>query len=171
MTKKNNPVARLQRLWLRLHKLPGGRWLFSRLLGWIVPYSGTIGAKVMTLKPGYAQLQLRDRRRVRNHLNSVHALALANLGEFTSGLAMLGTLSAKTRGIPTKISIEFYKKARGCLMAESFCTPPNNITEDADFEVFTDIRDSEGDVVARTTVNWRLGPIPVPPSGTTPTKK
>jgi acyl-coenzyme A thioesterase PaaI-like protein len=156
----NNALTQLQKLWQRLHKLPGGRWLFSRILGWVVPYSGSIRATVINIKPGYAQLQLRDRRRVRNHLNSIHAIALTNLGEYTSGLAMLGTLSTTTRGIPTKISIEFYKKARGNIMAESHCTPPNNITEDTDFEVFTDLKDSEGDVVARTTVNWRLGPVP-----------
>jgi len=153
----NNPLVRLQRLWLLLHKLPGGRGLFSFILGKIVPYSGSIGAKVISLKPGYAQLQLRDRRRVRNHLNSIHAIALANLGEYTSGLAMLGALPANTRGIPTKISIEFYKKARGCLIAESICAPPTNITEDTDFEVVTDIKDQQNDLVARTTVNWRLG--------------
>lgn len=155
----NNPLVRLQQLWLLLHKLPGGRWLFSFILGKIVPYSGSIGAKVLSLKPGYAQLQLHDRRRVRNHLNSIHAIALANLGEYTSGLAMLGALPANTRGIPVKISIEFYKKARGCLVAESLCTPPTNITEDTDFEVVADIKDQQGDIVARTTVNWRLGLI------------
>lgn len=156
---KDKPIERLQRLWLRLHKLPGGRWLFSRLLNWLIPYTGTIGANVKVLKPGYARLELRDRRRVRNHLNSIHAIALTNLGEITSGLAMLALLSDKTRGIPTKISIEFYKKARGTLIAESHCELPE-IKEDMDFEVYSEIKDSEGDVVARTTVNWRLGPIP-----------
>jgi len=155
----NNPLVRLQRLWLFLHKLPGGRRLFSFILGKVVPYSGSIRAKVLSLKPGYAQLQLRDRRQVRNHLNSIHAIALANLGEYTSGLAMLGALPANIRGIPIKISIEFYKKARGCLIAESLCTPPASITEDTDFEVVTDIKDQQGDVVARTSVNWRLGLI------------
>ena len=133
--------------------------MFSRILGRVVPYSGSIGATVLLLKPGHAQLQLRDHRSVRNHLNSIHALALANLGEFTSGLAMLGTLSATTRGIPTKISTEYFKKARGTLLAESVCTPPH-VTEETDFEVFTEVKDSEGDVVARSTINWRLGPIP-----------
>lgn len=156
---KINSTTRIQKLWQRLHKLPGGRWLFSRLIGWFIPYTGTIGSTIQVLKPGYAKIELRDRRRVRNHLNSIHAIALTNLGEFTSGLAMLGTLSDKTRGIPTNIAIEFYKKARGTLIAESHCTLPT-ITEDTDFEVFTDIRDGAGDVVARTTVKWRLGLIP-----------
>ncbi|GBE08200.1 MAG TPA: DUF4442 domain-containing protein [Gammaproteobacteria bacterium] len=156
---KDNPIARLQHLWQRLEHLPGGAWLFSRILGWVIPYTGTIGADVRKLKPGYAQIHMRDRRRVRNHLHSIHALALANLGEVASGLAMLDALSADTRGIPTRLSIEFYKKARGGLIAESHCSPPT-ITEDTDFEVHADIRDTNGDVVARTTVNWRLGPVP-----------
>lgn len=157
---KDNPIARLQRLWQRMQHLPGGTWLFSRILGWAIPYTGTIGADVKILKPGFARIHMRDRRRVRNHLRSVHALALANLGEVASGLAMLGTLSADTRGIPTRLSIEYYKKARGRLIAESHCSPPT-VTEDTDFEVYADIRDTDGDLVARTTVNWRLGPVPL----------
>jgi len=156
---KDNPIAHLQHLWQRLQPLPGGAWLFSRILGRVIPYTGTIGADVKKLKPGYANIHMRDRRRVRNHLHSVHALALANLGEFASGLAMLGALPADTRGIPTRLTIDFYKKARGRLIAESHCSPPA-ITQDTDFEVHADIRDTNGDVVARTTVNWRLGPVP-----------
>jgi len=153
-----NPVVRLQKLWLQLESLPGGTWLFSRLLAWFIPYTGTIGANIKILKPGFAKIQMRDRRRVRNHLRSIHALALANLGEYTSGLAMLGVLPANIRGIPTEISTEYFKKARGVLTAESHCAIPE-ITDDTDFKVFADIRNAEGEQVARTTVNWRLGPI------------
>lgn len=158
----SDPVVRLQSLWKRLHQLPGGAWLFSRILARVIPYTGTIGANVREFRPGYAQITMRDRRRVRNHLNSVHALALANMGEFTSGLAMLGALSTDTRAIPTRLTIEFYKKARGALVAECHCSPPS-ASEDTDFEVHADIRDTVGDVVARTTVNWRLGPRPIAP--------
>ena len=154
-----DPGARMYEVWCRLQRLPAGRWLFSRFLGWLNPYTGSIGANVKELRPGFARIVLADRRRIRNHLNSIHALALANLGECVSGLAMLSALPAQTRGIPTQLSIEFLKKARGTLSAESSCQPPV-VQEDTDFEVHSEIRDREGDVVARTHVNWRLGPRP-----------
>lgn len=144
--------------WNRLHSLPGGIWIFNLFLRWFNPYSGSIRAHVVELRPGYARIELQDRRRIRNHLNSIHALALTNLGELTSGLALLSGLPINCRGIPTKISTEYFKKARGKLVAESNSGLPD-VKKDIEHEVFTDILDQQGDVVARTVVNWQLGLI------------
>jgi len=94
---------------------------------------------------------------VRQHLGSVHAVALVNLAEVTSGLAMLGAAGPGVRGIVTALRIEYQKKARGLLRAESFATPPA-VTEPTDAEVTASITDTEGDVVAIATVTWRLAP-------------
>lgn len=149
------PGRRLAGLWQRLAPWPGGTWMFSRLLGFMVPYTGSIGAHVRQLEPGYAVVTLRDRRAVRNHLRSVHAIALVNLAEVTSGLAMLVGLPAGVRGIVTGLSIEYRKKARGTLTASCRTVIPE-VQGRLEAEVVAEIRDPANEVVAVTTVRWRL---------------
>lgn len=154
---KSSISERITRNWDRLSGLPGGRLLFSWLAGKLVPYSGSIGATVEELKPGYARLTLKDRRRVRNHLGSFHAIALANLGELTSGLAVMAGMPPKTRGILKQLEASYEKKARGLLT----CTSTSAIvspTENVEHTVEAEIRDQDGDVVSVVKALWVLGP-------------
>ena len=149
----------LRRYWRVTSRLPGGKWLFSRALGRYVPYSGSIGADIRVLEPGYCQATLHDRRRVRNHLHSIHAMALANLGELVTGLALMNSLPDNTRGILTGYSIDYVKKARGRLLAECRCSVPADNTEQT-VTLAGEIMDCAGDVVTTVAARWLIGPEP-----------
>lgn len=150
----------LLRRWRRWSRLPGGKWAFGKALGWRVPYTGSIKPAILELAPGRARVRLCDRRAVRNHLRSVHAIALINLGEVASGLAVLAGVPDEARGILTHLSIEYLKKARGPIVAESAVDPPEWRTP-AEHAVAAVLTDEAGDVVARVTARWKIGPKPV----------
>jgi len=152
---KSAATASIFVAWNRLRGVPGGTWIFSRFLGWKVPYTGSIGAHVRELGPGYARITLRDRRAVRQHLGSVHAVALINLGEVASGLAMLAALDPGVRGIVTRLSAEYFKKARGTLTAVARATVPD-VMEAVEHVVTADITDRANELVCRVTAVWRL---------------
>ena len=149
------PGARVAIWWKRLSRFPFGRALFSWIIGRTAPYTGSIGARVLELGPGYSRWQMKDRRRLRNHLNSVHAVALVNLAEVASGTAMLTALPPGTRGIVTGLSMEYLKKARGTLVAESRCDVPR-VSGETHYDVHSVVMDETGDVVARGSVRWLL---------------
>jgi hypothetical protein len=88
---------------------------------------------------------------------------LANLGELSTGLALIGGLGADVRGILTGIDVRYLKKARGRLTAEAHCALPS-VQSDVDHVVEARIRNAEGTVVATVDSHRRLSPVSRPPS-------
>ncbi len=137
--------------------MPGGRWLFGLAVNWMIPYTGSVSPRVEVLEPGYARISIRQRRRLQQHLGSIHAIALANVAEFASGAAMSTALPVGYRGIVTKMQIEYFKKARGVVTAEARTMLPD-LSVEGDHDFVAEVRDEANVVVAKATVTWRLGP-------------
>jgi len=149
----------LRDAWNLLSGLPGGKILFSKLVGRMAPYTGTINATVTVLRAGYAEVVMQDRRSVRNHLESVHAIALANLGEMAGNVALAYSLPDDARFIVSGMEIEYLKKARGPITAVGEAPVPRTATR-AQFDVPVTLRDASGDTVAQVILHSLVGPKP-----------
>lgn len=152
-----SPGTKMLSAWRSLSKLPAGSWLFTQMIKRMVPYTGSVDPRVETLEPGFARISITQKRKLEQHLGSIHAIALMNVAEFASGAAMMTALPPGYRGIVTKISIEYFKKARGTVTAESRPQLPD-LSSEGEYDFISEVKDQQGDVVARATVRWKLGP-------------
>lgn len=94
-----------------------GRAAFSGAMRLAAPYFLSIPATVLAAQPGRAEVKMRDLPWVRNHLGTVHAIALCNLAEMTMGLTAEATVPTSHRWIPKGMSVEYKAKARGTMHA------------------------------------------------------
>ena len=147
----------VRELWDRLSGLPGGKLVFSKAVGRAAPYTGTIGARVLELRVGYAKATISERRAIRNHLKCVHAVALINLAELTGNLALAYGMPDDARFIVRGLAMEYEKKARGTITAT--CEAPEvTSSEKTEYLVTVVLSDDSGDVVARATLTTLVGP-------------
>ncbi|TVR97700.1 MAG: DUF4442 domain-containing protein, partial [Wenzhouxiangellaceae bacterium] len=70
--------SRVLSLYQRFENRPAGKWLFSRIFSRMAPYFATIGANFTELRPNYCELTIRKRRKVQNHIGTVHVIAICN---------------------------------------------------------------------------------------------
>ncbi|HEX2165260.1 MAG TPA: DUF4442 domain-containing protein [Thermoanaerobaculia bacterium] len=148
----------LLRTWRRLSGVPGGKWVFSKLVGWKAPYTGSVRPRVEVLEPGYCRVTIRERRALRNPFRSIHAVALLNVAEAASGLATLTALPPDVRGIITRLEIDFARKARGRVAAECRTTPPPSVAEPTPHVAEVALLDATGAQIATARATWTLAP-------------
>lgn len=144
-------------MWDRLAPMPFGKKIFSKAVGLAAPYTSTIDAKVEQLRIGYAEVRMIDRPSLRNHLSSVHAVALVNLAELTGNVALSYSLPDDARFIVSGLSIEYLKKARGILRATSECPVPSS-SDKTEYKVPVSIWNQIGEEVARAELRSLVGP-------------
>lgn len=143
--------------WDRLGSLPLGDRAFSRIVGLMAPYTGSVGARVVELRKDYSRVVLRDRWSVRNHLTSVHAIALANLAELAGNIAVAYSLPDDARFIVAGFDIEYVAKARGTITAICDQELPRS-SEKREYPVVVEMFDGRQALVARATLRTLIGP-------------
>ncbi|MDJ0760286.1 MAG: hotdog fold domain-containing protein [Woeseiaceae bacterium] len=153
------PQSKTLNTWNRLSGTAAGRWLFSRAVCIKAPYFMSIRPVMDELEPGRAVARLKKRRRVQNHIGTVHAIACANLCEFVAGLLAEATTPVGMRWIPKGMTIDYLAKAGTSLRAVGQM-PDVTQDENQDVVVSVDVFDREGTIVVHADITMYLSVRP-----------
>ena len=146
-------------LYRRLQRLPAGGWLFTRAICFKAPYFASISPRIELLEPNRCEVMLRHRRKVTNHIGSVHAIALCNMAELAGGMVTEVSLPDSMRWIPKGMTVEYVKKAIGTMRAVAIPTiPVVESSEGYALPVDVVVTDSKSDTVFRATISMWLSP-------------
>jgi acyl-coenzyme A thioesterase PaaI-like protein len=117
-------------LWNKTSALPQGKRIFSILFGQKAPYFASIRPRFVSIEPNRAELVIPKRRRVHNHLRTVHAIALCNGLEAAMGALAEATIPADRRWIPKGMEVAYTAKATSDITCVAE-TDPEQWTSDA----------------------------------------
>lgn len=152
-------MNRVLKLQAQLAGKPFGNRIFSYMLARFAPYFLTISPKVEELRPNYHRASMRKRRKVHNHLKTVHAIACCNLCEFVAGICMEASIPKHRRWIPQGMEVSYLKKAKTDLTATCDLSAIDwNTVEVVPCEV--SVTDTDGVEVVKATIYMKVSDKP-----------
>ena len=136
-------------------RLPLGKWMFSKMVCLKAPYFHSIKPVYTRLEEGYGEVVMKNRRRVRNHINSVHAIAMCNMCEYVGGMVIECSIPSHLRWIPKEMRVEYLKVARTDLTAS--CRLEVADWQDAmEVPVVVEVFDTRKVMVLRATITMHV---------------
>jgi acyl-coenzyme A thioesterase PaaI-like protein len=139
------------KLYNKFQKYPLGNKLFSKAITFKAPYFSTINPLVEDLEKGKCVISIKDRKSVRNHIGSVHAIAMCNLAELCAGLAIDASLDKSKRWIPKGMSVEYLKIAKGSLQGVALVEASD--LEVGDNQITVNVTNAKDEIVFRAVIN------------------
>ena len=149
-------------LYRKLTSYPGGRRLFSLLYGIKAPYFASVAPAVLTMAPHHAELVVRKRRAVQNHIGTVHAIAICNGLEAAMGLVAEATCPPSRRWIPKGMDVRYLAKSTSDILCIAD-TDPARWTDVGDIAVRVRAERRDGVVVVEGTITIYISERPVRP--------
>lgn len=156
----SEPTSSLARLYRTCRRYPFGDRIFSRLVCFRAPYFGSIRPRITVLTASRAEVLVRKRRRVTNHIGTVHAIAMANACEMAAGTLTEAATPPTSRWIPRGMTIEYRRKAASDVRAVARLDVPIEQDRAYDVVVPVDVVDSTGDVVVHADIAMYVSPRP-----------
>jgi hypothetical protein len=104
-------MATVLDLWKKTSPLPLGSRIFSIAFSQKAPYFATIRPRFTVIEPNHAELVIRKRRGVHNHIGTVHAIALCNGLVAAMGALAEASIPRGKRWIPKGMEVAYTAKA------------------------------------------------------------
>lgn len=151
-------MPRVLELYRNFARYPMGKWLFSRIVCLKAPYFASIAPVFEQLEPGQARVRMKNRRRVRNHLGGVHAIAMCNLCELAAGTMTDASMPPGMRWIPKAMSVQYLAPARSQLWATARIPGPVVPGDAFELPVTAEVTDSDGKTVMSAIITMWISP-------------
>lgn len=119
----------------KIEKFPFGKRIFMFFVCVRIPYFFSIKPTIVDIKEGRTVVEMKERRKVHNHLKTIHAIALCNLCELSMALTTEVTIPKNLRFIPTAMTVAYKKKAKGTMRAISEIKKSDFRVGDTDIQV------------------------------------
>lgn len=133
-------MSQVLALWQKTSAVPViGTRLFSLAFSQKAPYFSTVRPRFTVLEPHRAELVIPKRRRVHNHLGTLHAIALCNGLEAAMGALAEATVPADRRWIPKGMDVSYTARA----------TSDVTCIAETDLEQWTSLPAAGGDLPVR----------------------
>src|ERR671920_347333 len=139
-------------LWTRSTALPQGRRVFSVAFSQRAPYFASIRPLFIDIRPNYAELSIKKRRSVQNHIGTVHAIALCNGLEAAMGALAEATIPKDKRWIPKGMDISYTAKATSDITCIAETEPEQWTGDEPDLPVRVKGVRQDGVVVIEGTI-------------------
>ncbi len=158
------PANRLARTLQPLEHLPAALQARARslVMGQIVPFVGTARLRIEELSDRRAVVSVQNRRRVQNHLHTVHAAAMALIAETASGFVVGMNVPDDRVPVIKSMRVDFLKRARGAMRAVAELTDEQRaaIAREQKGEVAVQVRveDGEGKEPIACAMIWAWTP-------------
>lgn len=135
----------------KLKKLPFGKKLFTIYAANKAPYFKTMSPLITKIEPGECHCFIKKRKKVENHIGTVHVIAICNGLEMAMGFMAEASIPKNLRWIPKGMTVNYTAKADSDIRCEAVL--PNNEWIEGDLPVSVKAYDENNVVVVDGTIN------------------
>jgi acyl-coenzyme A thioesterase PaaI-like protein len=118
-------MNRLTRQLAKIDRVPAPlrTWVRSRVLGRVVPLTGTNNLRYEVMTPEHVVVSIANRKHVRNHIGGVHAMASSLAAETATGMIVGMNVRDDCTPVVKSIGLQFVKRGQGAMRAEARLSP------------------------------------------------